>query len=216
MRDIFIFGSGEEEDLLFYLPYLNRKDILIIAVDGGSNYLAKLGKTPDILIGDNDSIKEELLEKLKESNVKILSYTSEKNFSDFELASDYIINNEQKSNIILFNMFGKRIDQFLFNLEVCKKLVNSNFFVSMLSSKCEIYFLKNNSNFVINGKKGDIVSILPAKEEVNIKKTTGLKYELNNEKLCNETTRGLSNELISNTCEIAINTGLAIVIFTRK
>ncbi len=216
MRNILIFGSGEEENHSFYIPFLDRKDTLVIGVDGGANLLFKLGRMPDILIGDNDSIEEEVLEKLKVSSTKILIYPSEKNYSDFELACNYIIKNEQRTEVSLFNMFGKRIDQFLFNLEVCKKLTNAGFYVSMLSSKYEFYFLRKGSNLKISGKKGDIISILPAREEVNVRKTAGLKYELKDERLYSETTRGLSNELVSNFCEISISDGMAIVILVRK
>lgn len=216
MKKILIFGSGEREEKSFYNKFLNEENILTIAVDGGANLLLDLGKTPDILIGDNDSIKEEVLEKLKNSYTKIFNYPSEKNYSDFELASDYIINNEEKSDVLLFNMFGKRVDQLLFNLEVCKKLTNAGFRISMVGSSCEIYFLKDNSILEINGKMGDIISILPAKGAVYVKKTEGLKYELINEKLYSETTRGLSNELIKDTCKIEINNGIAIVMYLKK
>ncbi len=216
MKKILIFGSGESEEKSFYNKFLNEENILILAVDGGANLLFELGKVPDILIGDNDSIKEETLKKLKESHIKIFNYPSEKNYSDFELASDYIINNEEKSDVLLFNMFGKRIDQFLFNLEICKKLTNAGFRVSMMGSSCEIYFIKDNSILTINGKIGDIVSILPVNNEIDIKKTDGLRYELINEKLYNETTRGLSNELIKDSCKIEINNGMAMVMYLRK
>lgn len=216
MKKILIFGSGEEERESFYSPFLDNSDNLIIAVDGGANLLFKLRKKPDILIGDNDSIDEETLKKLKETSTNIFIYPNEKNYSDFELASDYIIKNEQRTNIILFNMFGKRVDQFLFNLEICKKLTNAGFCVSMLGSRNEIHFLKDGESLTINGKKGNIVSILPTKESIDIKRTDGLKYELNNEKLYTETTRGLSNELISDSCTIEINKGMAIVLFLRN
>jgi len=216
MKKILIFGSGEREEKSFYNKFLNEENILIVAVDGGANSLFELGRIPDILIGDNDSIRKEVLEKLRNSHTKIFNYPSEKNYSDFELASDYIINNEERSDILLFNMFGKRIDQLLFNIEVCKKLTNAGFRVSMVGNNCEIYFLKDNSILEIKGKIGDTVSILPAKEAVNILKTVGLKYELINEKLYNETTRGLSNELIKDSCRIEINEGMAIIVFLRK
>jgi thiamine pyrophosphokinase len=86
----------------------------------------------------------------------------------------------------------------------------------MVGNNCEIYFLKDNSILEIKGKIGDTVSILPAKEAVNILKTVGLKYELINEKLYNETTRGLSNELIKDSCRIEISEGMAIIVFLRK
>jgi thiamine pyrophosphokinase len=155
-------------------------------------------------------------EKLKNSYTKIFNYPIEKNYSDFELASDYIINNEEKSDVLLFNMFGKRVDQLLFNLEVCKKLTKEGFRVIMLGSSCEIYFLKDNSILEINGKMGDIISILPAESTVDVKKTEGLKYELINEKLYSETTRGLSNELIKDSCKIEINEGIAIIVYLKE
>jgi len=78
MKKILIFGSGEREEKSFYNKFLNEENILIVAVDGGANSLFELGRIPDILIGDNDSIRKEVLEKLRNSHTKIFNYPSEK------------------------------------------------------------------------------------------------------------------------------------------
>lgn len=48
-------------DLKFFLPYLKKKKVIIIAVDGGADYCLQLGLIPDIIVGDMDSVSNDAL-----------------------------------------------------------------------------------------------------------------------------------------------------------
>ncbi|MGM0409775.1 MAG: putative cytokinetic ring protein SteA [Bacillota bacterium] len=48
-------------DLQFFLPYLKKEKVIIIAVDGGADYCLQLGLIPDIIVGDMDSVSSDAL-----------------------------------------------------------------------------------------------------------------------------------------------------------
>ena len=215
MKPIFIFGSGERDSISFYLPFLAEKNN-IIAIDGGADLLHELNILPDWVIGDFDSITKEADQWLFDHSVIRYSFPSNKAASDFELASQKIIQMYSPTEIGLFCMLGKRSDHFLFNLIVCEQLLNHGFNSVFYSQMETIYFIDSEHPLCTKGIAGDIVSVQPCRETVMIQNTKGLKYSLQEEELHRLSSRGLSNEMVDNQFEISIGKGQAIVIHTRK
>ena len=73
----------------------------IIAVDSGYKHLTKHDLKPDILIGDLDSVDEELINIAKSEGVEIFEFNKDKDESDFELAINYSISIEAGSITII-------------------------------------------------------------------------------------------------------------------
>lgn len=62
-KDVLIVARGGdfEKDLKIIKPILRKKDIVLIAVDGGADGLMKIGLIPNYIIGDMDSVSERAL-----------------------------------------------------------------------------------------------------------------------------------------------------------
>ncbi len=58
---VVVRGDGYREDLAHLRPYLRQVRPALIAVDGGADALLALGLTPDVILGDMDSVSEEAL-----------------------------------------------------------------------------------------------------------------------------------------------------------
>ena len=58
---VVVRGSSTEADLAELMPYIREMRPVLIGVDGGANALAKRGLTPDLIVGDFDSVTEEVL-----------------------------------------------------------------------------------------------------------------------------------------------------------
>lgn len=54
-------GSGYRDDLFAITPYIARVKPVLIGVDGGADALLELGMTPDIVVGDMDSVSDAAL-----------------------------------------------------------------------------------------------------------------------------------------------------------
>ena len=63
-------------------------DTIIIAADSGWEHAIAAGRTPDILVGDMDSISEEHLAQARASHADIIVHDADKDETDTEIALD--------------------------------------------------------------------------------------------------------------------------------
>ena len=80
-----IFANGEFSPPIELDEVLNAVD-LIIAADGGTRHVTKLGRMPDLVIGDLDSLEDEQRQRLEAAGVQIRVFPANKDKSDLELA----------------------------------------------------------------------------------------------------------------------------------
>jgi Thiamin pyrophosphokinase, catalytic domain. len=111
-----ILSNGNVENIEFLRSYIESSDIFICA-DGGGNYAKSLGIKPDILIGDFDSVKEEILNYFQYLGTEIIRYPREKNYVDTQLAVDRAIE-LSADKIILLGATGNRLDHTLANINM--------------------------------------------------------------------------------------------------
>ena len=109
---IFLNGTFTSTGASTFIPGAND---LIIAVDGGIRHPRLSGITPDILIGDLDSIDPVDLEWCQSQQVEIRKYPKEKNETDFELALDHAVGSVA-GVVIVYGALGGRIDHALANI----------------------------------------------------------------------------------------------------
>ena len=84
-RTAVIFASGELDSLPTAASVAHPGDYWI-AADGGLRHALALGRLPDVLIGDLDSVTPEQLAQAEAAGVRILRYPVEKDDTDLELA----------------------------------------------------------------------------------------------------------------------------------
>lgn len=209
MKRAVIFVNGNLSDLGQAKKNIRKTDFLI-AADGGANLIEKLKLTPNIIIGDMDSIKPELLK-----NNKSINYPPKKDKTDFELAVDYCFKNEFQE-IIIFGFLGDRIDHMMANIFLLAKTLseNNSIIMKIIEGQKEIFIL--NKEIVINGKIGDEVSIIPVSEKLEGITTDGFEYQLKNEDLLSGSTRGISNVMTKASVKISAVNGTALIIHLRK
>ena len=207
-KRIIIFANGELPDKEKARALL-REDDFIIAADGGTRHALALGRTPNILIGDLDSVTGEERGKMKESNVEVFQFPADKNETDLELAIQHALTlNPQE--IIIIGALGGRLDQTLGNIALISNLQPATCNLKLNDGLEEVFFCHNQAE--VNGAVGDIVSLIPWQGEVTGILTQGLKWALQNETLYPHKTRGISNEMTGETATIKIKSGLLLVV----
>jgi thiamine pyrophosphokinase len=209
MKRAVVFVNGNLSDLSQVKKIVNKKDCLI-AADGGANLIEKLKLIPNIVIGDMDSIKPELLKKYKS-----IIYPRKKDMTDFELAVDYCLKSKFQE-IIIFGILGDRIDHMMANIFLLTKVQTENkaIKIKIIEGNKEIFVL--NKEIVINGKIGDEVSIIPVSNKLEGITTEGLYYRLINDTLLFGSTRGISNVMNKSSIKIIIADGIALIFHLRK
>ncbi len=217
-KRIIIFANGELPDLE-KARLLLRDDDFIIAADGGTRHSLALGKIPNIIVGDLDSLPAGF--EISKFDNEVVLYPKDKNETDLELAIQHALtlNSEQ---VIILAALGGRLDQTLGNITLISDLRHGEqranrqggaFDLRLDDGIEEVFFCREQVQ--INGASGDTVSLIPWQGEVTGIITTGLKWPLQKETLYPHKTRGISNEITGNTATVQIKYGLLLIIHRR-
>lgn len=207
-----IFANGEAVDIN-RLGAMLQQDDLLIAADGGLRYLIQLGKLPQALIGDLDSVTAEEVELARNNGTAVHKYPVGKNETDLQLAIDFAIQADC-SSIVIAAALGGRLDQTLGNIFLLTRSDLQQIEIRLDDGFEEVFIIRSLAE--ITGRPGDTVSLLPYGEPAVDVKTENLRYPLNFETLFEDQTRGISNVMETSTARVSISKGILICVHTRQ
>ena len=151
-------------------------------VDGGADKLITMGYTPDIILGDLDSIDLEN----KNYNSTIV-YLEDQSKNDLEKSISWCVNQGIKE-LELFGFSYGRDDHHIANLFIMKNF-SDRIKMKMYTDKSLIFCINKHSTFL--SKANQTVSIFTFNKKTTIT-TSGLKYSLKNSPLTSPS-QGISN-----------------------
>jgi thiamine pyrophosphokinase len=207
-----VFANGDITDLDWIRPLL-AKATTIIAADGGTRHLWALNQLPDMVIGDLDSMPDEMRSWLAEKNTPLTSFPTDKDETDLELALLHAAANHD-DEIWLLGALGGRLDQTLANILL---LAHPNLLDRrvLLVNQYERAWLVTGQT-TIEGRAGDLVSLIPLGGEVQVQQTRGLRWPLQDEILFFGPARGVSNVMTADQATVTVRRGLLLCIHTRQ
>lgn len=211
MKKAIIFCNGNLPQAKKILNYISKTDFIVCA-NGGIKHALKLGLVPNVIIGDHDSLPPFLKEKLKKHSLEWIKYPLEKDQTDSELAIEYAIKKGFKK-ILAFGAFGTRIDHSIANLLFLASPNYKAVDITIIEGNQEIFLVKNRR--IVEGKKGDFLSLIPLQGNCLGVTSKGLKWQLKNSVLYFSSTLGISNVLTHSQTEIKIKKGVLLAIHTR-
>lgn len=200
-----IFCGGDINDYEYIRGFLRDKDRIICA-DSGYRHAERLGITPDIILGDMDSISD------IPKNIETVVYPERKDFTDGEIAVRYAVEHEFDS-VLMLGCIGTRSDHTLTNIFIMYQFLCAGVDAVMIDEKNEIRM--TDRTIELNGESGDIVSVLPITERVHIRRTEGVSYAANDVDLMFGTSLGNSNYMTDTRCRIEIDSGICLIIKSR-
>lgn len=207
MRCVIISGSPDTN--VEEIKSLCTSDDFIVCADSGYSFAKKAGLTPNLIIGDFDSLKEELPQ-----NTEVVKLNTHKDDTDTEHCVMECIRRGYK-DFLLLGSIGGRTDHTFANIATLAFLSEYNYNGIARNNGEEIRILKEGS-YEINNKKGLIFSVFPyGCESVNVT-YKGAEYMLNNKTLTYNVSRGISNVFVDDEAEITINRGRAILLTYYK
>ncbi len=207
-----IFANGTLPDIDSARRLL-RPDDFILAADGGTRHALELGRAPNLVLGDMDSLNQADWKKLEQLNVPIEIFPRDKNETDLELAIERAIEIGNKEIIILAAL-GGRLDQTIANIALLTDARLSTFDLRLDDGVEQAFFARTRSQ--VAGRSGDIVSLIPWGGDVHITSASGLKWPLSDEILYAHKPRGISNEMTADIANIEIKSGLLLIIHRRQ
>jgi len=208
MPRIIIFANGELPNIEKARALIKANDYIICA-DGGTHHALALGLKPNLVIGDLDSVTDAELQK---ADARIIQFSRDKNETDLELALNYAL--EQKpTSILIIAALGNRLDQTLGNISLLSDARLATLDCRLDDGVEEVFFCRDQAK--AEGRRGDIVSLIPWNGAVKGISTNGLRWQLNHESLYPDKTRGISNEMLEAVAEVSVETGLLLIIHRR-
>lgn len=191
-----------------------RAEDFIIAADGGAAYSRSLGVEPDVIIGDLDSLNQDLIRDYRQRGIEIITHPTSKNATDLELALDHALHHKA-DQIIVLGALGQRWDHSLGNILLLANPEYQSAAIRMVSGPVEIGLVHSSHTYSIHGKIGDLVSLVPIQGDVNGITAHGLEYPLDNGRLKFGATRGISNTLTKPSASVTVQQGMLLCLHTR-
>ncbi len=213
MRYIIVSG-GTVENFKWIKGFIKKGD-RVICVDGGARHVVALGIVPDMVIGDMDSVEHPLLERLAGQDVVIKKYPAEKDDTDTALALAEALSGNPEE-IIILGALGTRFDHSLANVHLLRVALEKKVRARIITEYNEISLVAPHHSAVLEGKPGQLFSLLPLTEKVTGVNVSGARWPLDNATFFIGNPYGVSNRLSSTRAEISIDSGLLLVIRVFK
>lgn len=206
---IIIIANGTINDFDFHKKIVKKADIIICA-DGGAITAKNMGIVPDYIIGDFDSVNVSVIDYYKKIRKTEIIEDDNQYKTDLELAIS-LAETLAPSEIFIIGAIGDRIDHTLANI-LCLANIRSEVPTQIIDDKNTIELV--DSSIRINGKKDDIISVVPLTELEGLT-YNGLKWNVKN-----KTTKlgwfGISNRMSKSCANIRLKNGKILLIRIRE
>ncbi len=181
----------------------------IICADNGLRHARKLNITPQYILGDFDSCSKEELLYYKEQGIPVVPYPSHKDETDTELAIHKAVA-LGATHIDIWGGLGSRFDHTLANVHLMYKAFNQGIKVRLLSGQNTVQLM--DKKLQLEGKKGDLISLLPYTPIVKGVHTKNLMYPVEGGSFEMGKPYGVSNVFLGDWAEVSIEEGLLLVV----
>ena len=210
---VLIFANGECELGEWLRPHIETATVLL-AADGGTHHLLKLGLRPHLIIGDLDSLDPAIHQELAEAGVEIQQHPRDKDETDLELVLLHAAATYPDQPLRILGGFGGRLDQTLANILLLAHPKLRGRDIQLHDARQRAWLVHDQTT--IQGEVGDTVSFIPLGGDVHIRQATGLKWRLHDEWLRFGPARGVSNTLTQATAEVQVTDGVLLCVHIQQ
>lgn len=206
-----VVASGELDDA--DVAWLAGAD-LVIAADGGAASLEAVGRLPDRLVGDLDSVDPALVQRLVAAGTEVERHDPAKDASDVELAVEVALAAGATEVVLLGAFGGSRIDHELASVLLLADPALAGVEMLAVRGPSRLRALGAGGRLDLAGAAGDLVTLLPVGGDASGVTTAGLRWALDAATLRMGRTRGLSNVIDEPPASVLTGSGTLLVIET--
>ena len=181
------------------------EDSFVIAADGGLLSLDKNNITPDLIIGDFDSLGFE------PEGDNVIKHPVKKDDTDMMLAVKKAIDLGYKE-IIVFGGCGGRLDHTLANVNTMVYALEKDANISILDSENDLYITDDDIKLSHRDKDNFSLFAIEEKAVVDIE---GAEYSGSGIVISNNTTLGVSNSFVEDEVSINVVDGIVLIIVSK-
>ena len=216
LQRVVIIANGVSPDGATARRWLQPDDdsthVRLICADGGARIALALGLTPEVVVGDLDSLDETAQARLKAMGCRFVVYPAAKDWTDLELALKLAIQ-ESATEIVILGALGGRLDQELANILLLLLPEVEGVPTRIVDERQEMFVARDQAE--IAGQSGDVVSLIPLGGDAEGIVTEGLLYPLNDEPLLSGPARGVSNVMAGPKARVTLRSGALLIVHAR-
>lgn len=189
-------------------------DDLVVCADRGLEHCLALGRTPDLIVGDFDSVPAALLRHPRARGAARVTLDVAKDASDLEVALEHLAREPGIDEACLLGVSGGRTDHLLFNwmLPLAR---DWPFALRLVDDTVDARTVRAGASVRIDAPRGATLSLLALRRATGVT-TRGLRWELHDATLAPGATLGLSNEArASDGVDVRIDEGLLLAMLVR-
>jgi thiamine pyrophosphokinase len=184
---------------------------LVIAADGGAEWLARIGAVPDRLVGDLDSIDHDRVTTLTDRGVTIERHPVDKDASDLELSVAAAVA-AGADDIVVLGALGGDLDHFAGNLLLLGSELVAGRRLRLVHDRTTARMLIGPGELELDATTGSRVSIFAVGDAADGVTTRGLQWPLADARLAGGASLGLANVVRDPPAGVAVRAGRLLVV----
>jgi thiamine pyrophosphokinase len=202
-----VFSGGDPPDprVADQLP----AEAIVIAADSGVEHALALGRKVDLVIGDLDSADPFTVDAAVADGSAIERHPVDKDRTDLELALEAAQTRGART-VVVIGGYGGRLDHFLANALLLASMRFADLRITALVGDARITVVHDRA--VLDGKPGDLLSLLAVGGPARGVHTEGLRFALRGEELLPGSSRGVSNELTEPVAIVTLEHGTLLAV----
>jgi thiamine pyrophosphokinase len=204
---IFLNGSPDSAGLLRRVA---GGATLVVAADGGARYALEAGVVPDLVVGDMDSLGEDLAREVEGRGASLERHPVRKDKMDGHLA--VLAARERRANEAdLLCALGGRLGAFFAIPHILLAAERIGLRSTAVADQGRIFVIETGFRMV-RGDPRDSISIFPLSGTATGVTLEGMEYPLENADLEPGDTLGFHNELIGSEATVSVGEGAVLVV----
>ncbi len=182
----------------------------VLAVDSGLHLATRLGLAVDVVIGDLDSVDQDLLSRALRRGVETEVHPRDKDHTDLALALAHAARLGSR-RIVVVGGAGGRLDHGLANLHALADPSLADIEVVAHFGGADVTVVRQVTR-PLDGPVGGLVSLIAVDGPARGVTTQGLRWDLADAVLDPTSTRGVSNELLTPPAHVTVADGVLLAI----
>ena len=191
----------------------------VIAADKGLQACHRLGIMPDKIIGDFDSVNQDILQFYKDES-RFVRLNAHKDYTDTHVALEYAFDIWQdrhlgaSDRIIIYGATGTRLDHTMANVGLLYQTAVRDIDAFIIDANNRIRMVSHTTE-IVRDSRYPFISLIPFPYQVNDISLTGFEYSGKHIDLKQGESLGVSNNIIADRGRIEFAEGMLLIIESR-
>ena len=191
------------------IPAVKSEDCIIVA-DGGYDYISDLGVSPDVIVGDFDSVQNDFLA----TDATVQKHPVIKDDTDTMLAVKIGLDNGYTDFMIFGGIGGKRTDHTIANFQTLAYIAENGGRGTLIGNG-ECFTLIRDDEITLEGEQDSFFSVFAYGGNAQGVSISGSHYDVDSAELTPFFPLGVSNKFKENTVRVSVKKGCLLIVYSK-